>query len=592
MGFRVGLASGGALLGVLILGVMIGLGLTARLWPATPPGSSLVADGVPNQERDGRLFSRPSTVYAPSESKTGPQTLAEILQIPGDFAQTTALYQLAGNLDEASIQRLLDEAESLRPDSERRAASSILYSKYAELDPAAAANRLLSGGRRFEPMWLARVFQAWAATDFDAAVSRARSLGMQRRVMVGSAILQLSDNISAEDRATLARELGLGAILPQIEAQQKMLRVSDHAQAWSETLDLANRQQQSQQLRMLAGAWAQVDPAAAMAAVENLDRPDLAMQLKSQVIRHWADQDAEAAMEWALAQPISPERAGLVSASLMSLASTDPQRAFALTDGLSGVARQQAMVNVLGVWSRVDPKMALQTATSISNDEMRRRAVVQIAGAYAQMYPNEAAQWLAELGPAEGDQAAVMVVGVLARHDPQLAVDLVAGISDPDHQRNAASRLAGSWARTDPEAAARWASEVDDSELRTQLLGNVLPTWALFDSDAALRFIDGIKDVRSRESAITGVMFSVRDAAVSDELYESLTLPENKRLAAMQLFQTWMHVDPSRSAMYQQAAGISDAQAAQMLRGNPNVPVMGTRSSGLMVNPAGFIRAN
>src|SRR5688572_9301100 len=90
-------------------------------FPAFAPSGPASADARVTADADGRQV---------------PATLREIMRLPGDFTQSAALYVLAANSDKKGIERLLEEAESIDRGSERRAAASILYQRYAELDLA------------------------------------------------------------------------------------------------------------------------------------------------------------------------------------------------------------------------------------------------------------------------------------------------------------------------------------------------------------------------------------------------------------------------------------------------------------------------
>jgi hypothetical protein len=343
-----------------------------------------------------------------------------------------------------------------------------------------------------------------------------------------------------------------------------LAHIDDPAAAWSEALSLNNPQDQMNRLRMLAEMWAQLEPEAAMAAVAALERPDLRAQLKRQVVGHWANRDLDAAVQWALGQPPSADRSSLLTTTLTALAMSNPERAMQLTSSLTGVESQQATVAVLGAWSQTDPRGAAQSLAMLQDPAMRQQAVGQIARSYASMYPDEVVLWLRDLAPAEADQATVAVVRVLARQDPLRAADLVEGISEPNQQRNAASQLVNRWARSDPEAAVEWSSQVEDPGLRTQLYMSIMPQWARYDRDAAVSYVQTIEDVAEREAATVNVLLSVREPALMERLYEGLTLPEHKQRAAVQLFQYWRHIDPTRASTYQSAAGIGDAEAAEL----------------------------
>src|SRR5262245_41680792 len=90
--------------------------------------------------------SEPSTTTTVREVETRtalPETIADVLRIPGEFAQATALHQLASSADEATLLRLLDEAVTIERFSERDNVVGILYRRFTEINPTLAVNDAL-----------------------------------------------------------------------------------------------------------------------------------------------------------------------------------------------------------------------------------------------------------------------------------------------------------------------------------------------------------------------------------------------------------------------------------------------------------------
>ena len=66
------------------------------------------------------------------------QTIEVILALPTDFAQTEALYSLAGRSDSAAVQGLIYQAVQILNPMDRRGALQILFSRLTTLDPPSA----------------------------------------------------------------------------------------------------------------------------------------------------------------------------------------------------------------------------------------------------------------------------------------------------------------------------------------------------------------------------------------------------------------------------------------------------------------------
>ena len=77
------------------------------------------------------------------------RTLADTLAFETDFDQTVALYTLLERADEEVVVDLIQEADSISPPSQRVAALSIIFSKYATIDPYRALEHAEIFGRAF-----------------------------------------------------------------------------------------------------------------------------------------------------------------------------------------------------------------------------------------------------------------------------------------------------------------------------------------------------------------------------------------------------------------------------------------------------------
>ena len=166
----------------------------------------------------GRAAQQPAIAIA-LQPLEGEDTLANILLLPSDFQQTLALYARLVDAKRETLERLLDESEQMQPRREGRAAQSIIYSRYAELDPNAAVDRIIASGLSEHYVHsLEQVFRVWAKHDPAAALRRAETLPSIYRRLAGAAILSVSEDALPGQRDEIAATFGLRGQLEQMQA--------------------------------------------------------------------------------------------------------------------------------------------------------------------------------------------------------------------------------------------------------------------------------------------------------------------------------------------------------------------------------------
>lgn len=520
--------------------------------PAPTPDAAPAASG-------GNVFQRtPPSPTVPAGIASAPASLAEILRIEGDFEQTAALYELLRNTDMAELLRLIDEAARTVDGSDRRAALSILYGRFADLDPRAALAALLQRGGSYDQVEVRALFHTWSRDDLDAAVAAAAGLPTQMQAAAGVTILLAREDLSGQAQRGIARRLGIEHALAQIDMRRVLDQVdNDPAAAWQAALAEGDTAQNQQRLNGIVHAWARQDPAAAMAAVTGLSNMALRLQLQHQVIGQWGGQDAGAAVNWALSQAPSAQRTQLMATALSAMAENEPRLAFDIGQSLSGQERAEVLGRVLSRWAQDDPAAAARSATMISEPGVRNQAIFGIASAYASRDPQGALEWLSELDPAESAMAVSIVFHQLTQTDPVQAGSLLNRLSDEATRANAAATVASVWAQQDPRAAARWTESLIDDDMRRRATADLLHAWAMFDRDEALRYAQNLTLAAERDAAVVAVMqVQNEDTDLNERLFESLTDPAQRQVAASLLYFTLTETDPARAERYREIAGM------------------------------------
>ena len=487
-----------------------------------------------------------------------PGALAEIMRLRGDFAQTTALYVLASSQDRAGLERLLNEAASIRQASERRAASSILYQRYAELDPEAAVAHMMAREADFDPTWLYGVFHTWARQDLAGAVAHSKTLDQRSRAMGGAAILRSRDDLPQADREALAAQLDVQVV--QQESSAIDLRTPEAAQrSWRAALATENRESRTMKLHSLVQEWTMEDPQAAMRAIESLEDPQLRNELLYVGMHGWAEKEPRQAVNWVLARPRSQVRMQLLITGFSSFAAKEPTAAMDMAEELSSAERQQVLPSMFANWASIDARSAAARAERVEDAGLRSQVLSSVAMNWATNQPDEALRWAATLPDADSQPVMNMVVTQIASSDPARASVLVSQLSSGPERENTISNIVQSWAQWDPQAALTWISRLPASEVGPSAYSSLFAQWAMHDVDTAVGLASQLSDADNRNAALTGVLSSpYLDAAVAERLYRRIEGDDARRQAAMHLYYRFHESDREVAERYRKEAGMSE----------------------------------
>ena len=555
----------------LVLAVGIAIGVVAG-WTAALATSNAGADAVSVAGRES----------APAVSKTAAsaspaQATSDIQRLPAGHDSTLLLAPSAGAADVAALERLLDESNSL-PAEERQRIQFAAYLRYAALDPPAAVDRLLAAGDANDVL-LAVAFAAWAMQDADAAQRRVESLNLMQREWASAAVWSVSSAHEDPRRAwqqALASKPG--------RARSEALQFIAHQWADAAPVDalaainaLPESQDKTVMRLTVLFEWADEDPDAAyqwakqqpvldlvptllmlMAEDSPLKAIELAMtdakdrdMAVTQVIGAWAEDDPRAAFEWILSNQSSLQDVALAAKPLRRIAETAPRQALALAERLDKTGQRLATSTILEQWAANDAPAAAAWLDS-SRGESDGKRVATIAAAYAQQRGEEAFDWVLAQAPEHRGDAMAKVTRELAKGSAQRTLDLVRRIDDPQLYAAAVRSIVSAWASEDPRAARRWiAANADDGE-RNALYARLYTGWALVDQAeaAANARRHGNRSERDAALAATATSVARQNPDLAERLYAEIQGDKQRRQAARYLAFWWRETDPERAERY------------------------------------------
>ena len=439
---------------VVALTFVVGSGagaIVAATWLSGGSSARSAAGDLAQGATTGRAAQQPAIAIA-LQALEGEDTLADILSLPSDFQQTLALYARLVDAKRETLERLLDEAEYLRPRREGRAAKSVIYSRYAELDPNAALERIIAAGP-LDLHLVEVVFRAWAKYDLTAALRRAETLPPAYRRGAGAAILSVSEGALPGQRDEIAATFGLRGQLERMQADEAMH--DSPTIAWQQALAAPPSQDRFAILHRIALGWARRDPQRALAAVAELSQTNVRQTIRHQLMAFWAMQDRQAARAWVDALPPSKDRIEMASGFATGLATEAPQEAldFALT--LAAHERGGVASAVFAAWAQQDPRAAADALAAIDNAAIVEQSAMVVVQAWTRADPYAAYEWMSrqETLP-QGGRLYAVPLRAIAAHEPTDALDFALELSNG--RSDAVASVLRVWAGDDPRAVAAW----------------------------------------------------------------------------------------------------------------------------------------
>ena len=491
------------MLGVL-LGAAAGYGLSGQdsglvieegRFAEQPPVRDLVGgDGVTAEAAAAMRRARFSSV----------RSIEDTLALPGDFAQTEALYALAGRSNASELQDLIHQAARIREHQDRNYAINILLGRLTELDPrsavAIAASPLLAGRYPHER----QVWIAWARLDFDAALEAATETSGERRHRVAQALYRSLRHMDpVRDDAILAA-LGRRVSIAVINERVGWLAEGSPAEAVRYIESLGTFTEQRQAVQALAASVGRLSAGNGRTVSELFSTAALGRQFLNAVSYQASQHDPEAVLLelGASGQLREPQGSQQALVALGQLAMRDPARAREFVDRLDGAQARQAMQSVARLLVEVDPQGTLEWVRA-RDDSLGQAVLVGVLTQLASSNPDLA---LAEAelidNPTVRERAVASVVQSTANVDPEKASVLLTALSNPHQRRQVIRQIAGQWAMLDLDAALEWQSGLPVNE-RHPVLQQMAESLVYTDIDAAMSLLPRLDEASAGGLAST-----------------------------------------------------------------------------------------
>lgn len=387
------------------------------------------------------------------------RTLADTLAFKHDFDQTVALYSLLAHADEVEVLKLIQDAQSITPPSQKDAALSIIFSRYASLSPSRALKTAKSLGEIQYSRLLRSIFHEWSRNDLDSALEAAESLSENQRRAAGYFVLTSRDDLEPHRRMEIATKFNLQQDLAAMNRQEWLReRIEDPRTAWLETFQSGDQDLRSPQVRRT-------------------------------IVQAWITNEGEGALpEIFAALPENDEKSSIIRDLLPLFVRTNPEATLGLISALPmDRDRRQLLNDVFRSWGEFDPESAFWALQSVGSRD-HRRLYDRFFNVWANRNPHELLAEADKMPREFEHEAQAWAIRSLATSSPHEATTLLEDRPELLQRNDIVEGVARNWAESDPRSALEWFLnvEVEDGTARRSGLWTLTMRLTEQDPDLAL----------------------------------------------------------------------------------------------------------
>ncbi|MEM1231536.1 MAG: hypothetical protein AAGI15_13425 [Pseudomonadota bacterium] len=554
-------------------------GLATAWWLGMPqhsPSLEPLAPASAPMEQGRPAATNTERRAAPTSNTNGLSltSLSAIRALESEFEQNLALLRLIEHDDADALIARLDEAQRALTGSDYVAATSMILTRLSELAPTAALEYILDHPGFAQRAWISAVFFAWARRDLPASRAAIDTLPGGLARVAGEALLRAREDLGGRERRALAAELRLGAV--------PLSATASFSDAWAQAQAAGNPGARAQQLQQVLRSWASSDPEAALAAVSQLDNPQLKQGLTFAALDLWARSDARSATLAILNQTDLPQRDALLSRAMAQFADADLPGAMTLLAEAPASRQDSLRLGLVNALAKNDPGLLNQWLTDSESAQFKESAYHRLLSPLATGNGSADLSWIEGLPPVDALKAETMAISYLAAGDPQRAAQRIDDLPEGPTRNNAMVRLASQWSGANPEDAVAWHRSLP-AEAQARTLPTLAANWAERDFAGASRYLDGVRDAEVRQSARMNMIRHAQNAGQVDEILRDLSDPTIRRIGVMRAFDHLQRIDPVSARRYEAEA--EAAREAQILRSN-SVRTRGNQATGSII-PSG-----
>lgn len=299
----------------------------------------------------------------------------------------------------------------------------------------------------------------------------------------------------------------LGAV-EHFEALAHPPSLADAQTELAAILDESDMMKRLPRLMMLVERLASSDPASAARLIDEMPGSSRSMAVNT-LVHRWSETDPRAAADWLASQDAQIARQGWPTLA-DGWAERDLEGASVYAETLTGNARTAFLVGLASATTRMPTGTTQTWLSRYRDDPVYADLVRGTAGQLAQKDLRAAMSLIEDLPAAQRLGSYQSVIPMLAMRNPKTAVDLVDQIEDDATRSSLIPMVASMWAQNDAKAALDWASDRPRGQARDNAITHVASVLAWIDPDLAIDAIDQVDDPQLRKATVSQLLVQLQ----------------------------------------------------------------------------------
>ena len=381
--------------------------------------------------------------------------------------------RLFDKVPDSAIPVALGLLEEIETRMAKRRAVEVLFSRWADIDPAAALDAAeMMESRMSKEVGQSAVLSIWLKRQPEGALHYLAEVpeGSARVRLLRHAVEYLSDYDPGKAVALL---------VSSEDSMMKLRRLPRLAKDWGRmdpnvALAWAGRQFSDADDRATFVAevihgWALERPEEALEYVraqskngseEGINVGERTHQLLVEVLRGWASENPVAAAQYIFKFDSEDEQLPLLHAIAKTLSAADPKTILGWTTAFRGEERETVLAQLIEHKLEDDPASAARLVLQLPEGALQQTVLADVAEAWAARDAPGASEWLKSLDPSPArDAAVVSFVDSIFVSDALVAMDWALSVSDNQKRSEMLTALLERWLLSNPSAAEQWFAE-------------------------------------------------------------------------------------------------------------------------------------
>lgn len=399
------------------------------------------------------------------------RSVLDSTKLASDFDQSVSLYLLLARADVSDLERYISESLAVSPRNQRNAALSIIFGRYAALDPNTALDRVLALDQltmQEKSNVIRSIFNEWTVGNLEEATAALENLPPQFKFSAASAVMWRSDFLSADQRIQLAEQIGPndGWIANTVASIRSEASKVDPRRAFYDRIQATTQTQEHYtELLRIVRHWFELEGAAVLSEInDSLDNRNMRRSVLNAMI--WN------ALATNTAKP----------SEVLNIVSEFPNRQDA----------KESMQYTFRSWANLDPKKSFEASFDFDDPFINldfRKSLLQI---WATKDADGLLMETTSLKREYQDIAVLTALGQMSRNSPEKAIRIARNLDTRELQTQARDEIVGEWSHVNARAAFEWL--IDDGlgvgdEDETSIIDRVFAAYLDQDFESAKEFV-------------------------------------------------------------------------------------------------------